>query len=443
MVFYDMQEFGGLEEYAAALAVGLQQEGHAVSAVSAMWIPADNQYLRTFRQHNIPVAQLPKWLSWPASHWATKEKLLALVMMLLTPLVYVLGAGVCLRQRRPWPEARTSAYHWLREQVMGRFIAPDRRRPFTRLLLAWWRFWWRFDVLHLHGYTTNLLFVIDWAHDKGLPVVYEEHQTPDAQFGWWQDFQQSVNQAAIVVAVSEKSAEALRTVCGVTQPIIVRNPLLPDPLAAGWQKDQNPQPSAEPLRVTTVARLYVTKGLVYLLEAIKQVKATHPAVEFRVYGDGPLRQELLDYAAKLGLEGEQIFVGPFTDRQALASIMAQTDIFVMSSVLEGQPLAVVEAMAYGRPIVATSVGGIPELIQDGVNGFLCQPGDAACLAQKINTLVEDPMLRQTLGQQVRCSYEQGPFQPAALSKHFTAIYQQALRPERQQSDVWAAHAQSA
>jgi len=259
--------------------------------------------------------------------------------------------------------------------------------------------------------------------------VYEEHQTPDAQFDWWQGFHETINKATVVVAVSEESARALRAVCGVTRPIEVRNPLLPDPAAAGWQRTraQVPRQPNEPVRVTTVARLYVTKGLDYLLDAAAQVTACHPVTRFKVHGDGDLREELLAHARKLGLDGEAIFVGAFTSRVELARIMAETDIFVLSSVLEGQPLGLVEAMAYGCAIVATSVGGIPELIEDGVNGLLCKPREVECLARSIRTLIEDPALRERLGQAARRSYEQGPYQPEAVCSHFISIYGGVLR----------------
>ena len=101
---------------------------------------------------------------------------------------------------------------------------------------------------------------------------------------------------------------------------------------------------------------------------------------------------------------KDIFVGAFTSREELSRIMAGTDIFLMSSILEGQPLGVVEAMAYGCPIVTTAVGGIPELIQDGVNGLLCPPEDPQCLAEKIKLMLDDdPALRQRLGTAARAS----------------------------------------
>ncbi len=77
MVLYDPQEFGGLEEYATTLAVGLQQQGHQTSVLSATWVPANNQYMLRLRDNGVPIIQLPKWLSYPASHWDTKEQILA------------------------------------------------------------------------------------------------------------------------------------------------------------------------------------------------------------------------------------------------------------------------------------------------------------------------------------------------------------------------------
>jgi glycosyltransferase involved in cell wall biosynthesis len=430
MVLYDPQEFGGLEEYAATLAIGLQQQGQPVSVLSTTWAPPDNQYLRRLRDNGVTVVQIPQWLSWPASNWATKEKILAWLLWFAAPLIYLLAAGLLLSRRCSWRQALTSARGWLRGQLLDRLVAPDRRQPLARLLLSWWRWRWRPDLLHIQGYTNTLLFVIDWAAAKKLPVVYEEHQTPDAQFDWWQGFRQSINKAARVVAVSETSAKALRDICGVTQPIVVRNPLLPDPVKPGWPRKGSSTQAGEPLRVTTVARLVEAKGLTYLLEAIAQIQKSHPAVQFRVYGDGELRPSLLAYAQQLGLAGPAIFAGPFTSREALTEIMAETDIFLMSSILEGQPLGVVEAMAYGCPIVTTSVGGIPELIEDGVNGLLCRPRDPACLAAKVQTLIEEPALRAELGRAARHSYEQGLFQPVAVSQYFVKVYREVLAQAR-------------
>ena len=222
------------------------------------------------------------------------------------------------------------------------------------------------------------------------------------------------------------SAQALRDVCDVIRPIVVRGPLLPDPLLSDWNGMHAHDDQNQVVQVTTVARLGVAKGLEYLLEAIAIVREHHPEVVFRVYGDGPLRQELLDQASKLGLDGESIFVGSFGSRSELSTIMAETEVFMMSSILEGQPLSLVEAMAYGLPIVTTAVGGIPELIQDGINGLLCDPKNPKCLAEMLIKLIDDPVLRKELGYAARKSYEQGSFQVSSVCNEFISIYEQTL-----------------
>jgi glycosyltransferase involved in cell wall biosynthesis len=110
--------------------------------------------------------------------------------------------------------------------------------------------------------------------------------------------------------------------------------------------------------------------------------------------------------------------------------MEQTDIFVMPSILEGQPVALVEAMAYGRSIVATNVGGIPELIRDGVNGFLCSPADSHCLEKKINLLIENIDLRFKMAEASRQSYETGSFRTLTVCEKFARVYEGVLRNDQ-------------
>ncbi len=427
MVISDMNSFGGLEEFAKNLAIGIQHLGHDVSVLSTFWVAPDNQYMRQLREKQVTVVQLPRWISLLTADWATKEKIATALVWLSFPLAVLLSVGLMLARRQAWGKSFTSARNWLRGQWMERVVRPDRRKPFVRFMLLWWKLRWRPDLLHIHGYTSALLFVIDWAYANKLPVVYQEHQTPDKQFDWWKDFHSTINKATIVVGVSEKSASALKEVCGVTQPVVVAYYMVEDPADSGWSRPPEPASAGQPVRVTTLARLYVTKGLTYLLEAIVRVKAVHPDAQFRVYGDGPLRDELLQYAARLGLDGAQIFVGAFTSRAELAQIMRQTDLFVMSSILEGLPISLLEAMSYGCPIVTTMAGGSAEAITDGVNGLLCEPRNPECLAEKIITLLADPALRASLGRAARKSYEESPFRPVAVAKHFISIYGQALQ----------------
>ncbi len=430
MVIYDPQEFGGMEELAASVSITLCQQNHRASLLSFTWVPPENQYVHRLREHGVPYVQIPKILSYLASHWATKEWILRRVMVLLTPFVFILALNQIIWRRSSWKVSYEKSFNWLRGRILSRLIAPDRRKSIGRWLLEWWHFWWRPEILHIHSFqssTSDLLFVLDWARARRIPVVYHEHQTPEGCLELWEDFRREINKSAVVLAVSQKSAQALMSLCGVTRPIQVVNPLLQDPARAITYFMPAPIAGRErEISITAIARLDEVKGLEYLLEAIAQVVKKHPEIRLRVYGDGPLRQQLIIRSRQLGLEGETIFAGVFKRREELVTIMAHTDIFVISSLNEGQPVSLIEAMAYGVPIVSTAVGGIPELITDGVNGLLCVPKDPHCLAEKIFTLIEDQDLRVRLGIAARRSFEQGQFTPEAITRQFISIYRQVV-----------------
>jgi glycosyltransferase involved in cell wall biosynthesis len=425
MVVPPFMDFGGLEKIAALMAVALRDAGHAASVLTIAPAAPGNQYVQLLRAEGIPLVQPPAGLWDLATDWEAKTRAAGRLVNLAAPLAVPLAVGLMLTRRQGWRPAWASVRGRLTTWVV-RFLGPDYGLSLQQALLGLWRLRWRYDLLHLHGYTHALAFALDWAHAHGVPTVYAENQTPDARFDWWQDLSQRINQASVVLAASESSARALRDVCGVQRPIETFLPIVPDPFTQNGAHLPQPRAPGAPIRVTTVARLYVTKGLSYLLETIALVRAAHPETLFTVYGDGPLRAELLGQAASLGLDGERIFAGAFTAAD-LAAIMARTDLFVSSSVIEGLPLAIVEAMSYGCPIVATAAGGVPEIIEDGVSGCLCPTGDPPCLAQAIVALIEDPARRSALGRAARQAYEQGGFTSGAVARKLLHTYQQALQ----------------
>ncbi|MEM7130818.1 MAG: glycosyltransferase [Chloroflexota bacterium] len=448
MVVPSFAEFGGLEDIAVNLAIHLQAQGHETSVLSVGWTPLDNQYIQLLNKHRIPHVQISHSLWRLATEWQTKEKVTEFLTAVSAPLTWGAAALLSIARRQSLQQSHQSTSGRLKNILMERIIGPNRKEWVGHTLLRWWQWRWKPDLLHIHGYTSGLLFTLQWAETRGIPTVYEEHQTPDNQFDWWATFQTDINRADLIVAVSEKSAEALETVCGVTKPIVTMTPIVSDPADIGWfgqngqgnglnngqgdglqhtarlTTDQNGQVASLPT-IVTMARLYVTKGLDYLLEAIVQVQALYPHAQFRIYGDGPLRDELLALAERLGLDGNTLFVGPFA-RNQLPDVMQEAEIFVMPSILEGLPVTLVEAMAYGRPIIATNVGGIPELIHNEVNGLLCEPKDVGALAKHICRLIENQELRTKLGNSARHSYLTGTFHPNAVCDRFLEAYQRVL-----------------
>lgn len=146
--------------------------------------------------------------------------------------------------------------------------------------------------------------------------------------------------------------------------------------------------------VSTVANFKPHKGYEYLLEVVGHVVARRPSARFVFVGHGPLQDRMRAQAGRLGLAGAVVFAG-FRD-DALRVVRA-SDAYAMASVHEGLPLALLEAMALGRPPVATRVGGVTQVIEDGVSGFLVDPRDPNTEADRIVELMDSPALRERVG----------------------------------------------
>lgn len=150
--------------------------------------------------------------------------------------------------------------------------------------------------------------------------------------------------------------------------------------------------------VGTVARLAPQKGVECFIRAASIVAGKQEDTVFLVAGDGPLRPDLERLAAENNLSGRLYMVG---ERRDIQMIMPCLDVFVLASVTEGLPLTVLEAMAARRPVVATRVGGIPEVVSDGINGVLVSPGDVRGMAGAIIGLLEDPAGSGIMGEEGR------------------------------------------
>ena len=144
----------------------------------------------------------------------------------------------------------------------------------------------------------------------------------------------------------------------------------------------------------SVGRLHPQKGQADMLAALAQVRERVPAVRLLLVGSGELRPDLEAQARSLGLAEVVTFSGLRAD---VPEILAALDVFVLPSLWEGMPNAVLEAMAAGLPVVATAVGGTPEAVVDRVTGLLVPPHDPDALARAIERLLGDPSLRREMG----------------------------------------------
>ena len=152
--------------------------------------------------------------------------------------------------------------------------------------------------------------------------------------------------------------------------------------------------------VGIVGRIFPIKNHRRFLTAMASVATRRRDARFLIVGDGTLRLEMEALARQLGIESQTIFTGWRSD---LARIYAAMSVLVVSSDNEGTPMSAIEAMAAGVPVVATKVGGLPDLVRDGVTGVLVPPSDVEGMAGAVVTLLDDPARRARMGSAARAA----------------------------------------
>ncbi len=177
--------------------------------------------------------------------------------------------------------------------------------------------------------------------------------------------------------------------------------------------------------IGTAGRLAEQKGYVYLLAAISVVLQRHPEAELVLLGDGELRSELEAQTRQLGIESHVEFVGQVSN---VLERLKKFDLFVSSSLWEGLPTVIMEAMAVGLPVVATDIPGTREMIYDGENGCLVSPGDPFSLANAIIKMIEAPLLRQKFGDAGKQSLKL--YRVEEIAKDYLRLYETLLRKYR-------------
>ncbi|MFH1655378.1 MAG: glycosyltransferase family 4 protein [Candidatus Omnitrophota bacterium] len=152
--------------------------------------------------------------------------------------------------------------------------------------------------------------------------------------------------------------------------------------------------------IGNIARLSTVKGQNHLIAAMKDVVARFPSAQLLFIGDGKIKQDLINQAHDLELSNNIFFI-PSVDQTA--SVLAVMDVFVMSSLQEGLGLSIMEAQAMGLAVIATFVGGIPELIEDNKTGILIPPQDPEIIAKAIISLLENKQRAKQLGENAKRS----------------------------------------
>jgi glycosyltransferase involved in cell wall biosynthesis len=222
--------------------------------------------------------------------------------------------------------------------------------------------------------------------------------------------------AAFVVAISRFNREYLTQAVGPwvqEKTHVIHCGIDPDeytPRAADPRTNNpsNTEPrKTEPFEIVSVGSLQPYKGFAYLIQACSLLRDRGVPVRCRIVGEGGLRPELQRLIGQAGLDGHVRLLGAMTQRQ-VSALLPSADCYVQPSVvtrsgkMEGIPVAIMEALACARPVVASRLSGIPELVEDGRTGYLTPPGDAAALCDCLARVHAEPGRAEAMG---RCGRE--------------------------------------
>jgi glycosyltransferase involved in cell wall biosynthesis len=257
------------------------------------------------------------------------------------------------------------------------------------------------QVVHTHTYA--LRYAFPYMMYRRIPaMVHTVHNLAEREIDNWSGYlvrRIAFWRGVLPVAIAREVADSLRRVYGIDDFPLIPNGIPVDAFRGSsidrerWRNKEGFAPTD--VLFVCVAGLRAQKNPALLLEAFHRGPASDPRAHLLFVGRGALQSELERQIGTLGLRERVHLLGLRWD---VPEILNATDVFVLSSDYEGNPLSVMEAMAAGKPMVCTAVGGVPELVEDGECGLLVPPRDVKALADAMRYMLESPKARKSMGE---------------------------------------------
>lgn len=382
----------GADQILVNYALHLRSAGHQPAVVVTYPHAEDNQYAARLRGAGVPVTCVTRTTSYG-------------LMRGLRRLILAAPAALTGEARGGWERWQEPVYRAALRMMKD--VRPD--------------------VAHVLEPWGEMPTLIRAAHDAGVPVVYQDCGTPGAIPGRERDYD---GLAEIISVCSEVAglSPALARLCrerfkfaGSASAL----PLIAEDTAAEAASGEGARVgSSERVTFGFAARLEELKGPLILLEAFADVLRAHPGARLKLAGDGPQDSEARARAEGLGIAGSCEFVGAYAGAEEKDAFMRSLDVLVHPSLTEGTPNTIIEAMAHGLPVVATEVGGVPDMIS-AESGVLVPAGEVAPLAEAMKRLAAEPSLRASMGRNARRGYEL-LFTPEAVMPVLLGAYRRVV-----------------
>ena len=286
----------------------------------------------------------------------------------------------------------------------------------------------RFDIVHVHGSIAGVLARLAARVTKVPVVICQLHGYANRDphsvlertlYLWIEQWLDRYTDYYVAVSDAVRRAWLRRGVMTDARVEVIHHgidldvPLAPMPAL----------PLARQRVLGTMSLMEERKGLTYLLDAMPSVLSSRADVVLWMIGDGPLRPSLEKQAAKLGLGNSVRWFGWRTDA---FDLLRQLDLFVLPSIRESFGMVLLEAMALERPVVATEVDGIPEVVENGVSGLLVPAGDSQALSTAILQLLNAPALAARMGKAGHARVHES-FDARSVAKLYEALYERQVQ----------------
>ena len=286
------------------------------------------------------------------------------------------------------------------------------------------------QVVHTHTYALHYAF--PYVLRRRIPaMVHTVHNLAEREVKWYERWvhRLAFKRGVLPVAIAREVADSIRRVYGIDDPRLIPNGIPVDTFRApsidrgNWRKKEGFAPTD--VLFVCVAGLRPQKNPALLLEAFHRGPASDPRARLLFAGRGALKPELERRIGALGLQARVHLLGLRSDVPAMLNA---ADVFVLSSDYEGNPLAVLEAMAAGLPVISTAVGGVPELVEGGC-GLLVPPGDAQALSKAMSCMLENAETRITMGK-ASAARALERFDLKVMTKAYEDLYGELVANER-------------
>jgi glycosyltransferase involved in cell wall biosynthesis len=390
----------GADETLVAYATELRRAGHDVTALLIYPFSDEDRYYKRLVAGGVPVETILR----RALVFRLLQKLRSFATNFL--FVFVLLSRFPGHVRKVWQLILNS--------VAGLYL--DKCRAYFEAN--------PFDLVHVVTPGGGTAVIIRAAGAAGVPVLYQELGTPDHQPGLQTSYDRLArisHLSTMIAALSPRLARQWRRKLPHPDPIRVL------PLVVSSPREWEIPRRAFPYNVVFgfSGRVEAAKGPTILLRAFAQVCRRHEGAYLRIAGVGPQAYRARDEARHLSVADRCEFAGHYSGLEGRSVFMQTLDVFVLPTFAEGTPNSIIEAMAAGLPVIASGVGGIPDMLDEEC-GILVPPGEPTALANAMLRLARDPALRAEMGRAARRRYEQ-LFSPEAVLPLLMHTYDQVAR----------------